>query len=130
MNQTLLIGDGDTELCKLYRLFFATYGYEVEIARDGLECLEKLRRLKPLALVLDLELKWGGSDGLLAWLREEKIAPPIPVILTATAGYLQDLAEFVEPPIVDYLSKPFPLTFLLELVRSAVAVNKPLAEYC
>ena len=80
--------------------------------------------MTPAALVLDLELRWGGGDGILAWLREENPAHGIPVILTGTAKYPQAFASFIEPPVVDYLPKPFALTALLEKVRSAVAENR------
>jgi DNA-binding NtrC family response regulator len=121
MKQTLLIADGDAELCDLYQRFLTDRGYEVETSSDGLDCLRMLHQMTPAALVLDRELLWGGGDGVLAWLREESLMPGIPVILTATAGYAQDFAEFIEPRVVAYLRKPFALTALLECVRSAVA---------
>ena len=124
LTPTLLMADGDAELCNLYRQFFTKRGYEVESSSDGLDCLRKLRQVTPAVLVLDLELRWGGGEGILAWLREENPAPGIPVILTATAGYPQAFASFIEPPVVDYLPKPFTLTTLLEKVRSAVAENR------
>ena len=56
MKQTLLIADGDAELCDLYRRFLAERGYEVGSSSNGLDCLRKLRQVTPAALVLDLEL--------------------------------------------------------------------------
>ena len=47
----------------------------------------------------------------------------IPVIVTATAGCPEDLAEFIEPPVVRFLPKPFALTALLASVHSAIATN-------
>ena len=85
MKQRLLIADRDAELCEVYRRFLTERGYEVETSTDGLDCLAKLRQVTPAVLVLDLELLWGGGDGVLAWLREERPAPRIPVLLTATA---------------------------------------------
>jgi DNA-binding NtrC family response regulator len=117
--RTLLIADGDAELCDLYRQFLTKHGYEVETSSNGLDCLRKLREVMPAVLVLDLQLRWGGGDGILAWLREENPAPRIPVILTAMAGYPQAFASVIEPPVVAYLPKPFALTALLEKVRSA-----------
>ena len=105
----------------VYRRFLTERGYEVETSTDGLDCLAKLRQVTPAVLVLDLELLWGGGDGVLAWLREESPAPRIPVLLTATAADPPDMAEFNEPPVVDYLPKPFALAGLLESIRSAVA---------
>jgi DNA-binding response OmpR family regulator len=119
--QTLLIADGDAELCDLYRQFLKKRGYEVITSSGGLDCLRKLRMVTPTALVLDLGLPWGGGDGVLAWLRNEYPAHEIPVILTVRAGNPPAFASFVEPPVVDYLSKPFGPTALLVKVRSAVA---------
>jgi DNA-binding response OmpR family regulator len=124
MKPLLIIADDDAELLALSQRFLSARGYNVETTSDGLDCLEKLRRLAPEVLVLDLELRWGGGDGLLARLREESTRPWIPVVLTATAGYPQDLAAFIEPPVVDYLPKPFALTALLDRVRSAVATTR------
>ncbi len=121
MKQRLLIADRDAGLCEVFRRFLTERGYDVETSTDGLDCLVKLLQVTPAVLVLDLELLWGGGDGVLAWLREESPAPRIPVLLTATAAALPDMAEFNEPPVVDYLPKPFALTVLLESVRSAVA---------
>ncbi|MGO9468249.1 MAG: response regulator transcription factor [Isosphaeraceae bacterium] len=123
MKQRLLIADGDTVLCEVYRGFLTERGYEVETSTDGLDCLAKLRQATPAVLVLDLELLWGGGDGVLAWLREESRAPRVPVLLTATAADPADVAGFNEPPVVDYLPKPFALAGLLESIRSAVATK-------
>ena len=86
MKQRLLIADRDADLCELYRRFLADMGYAAEACTDGLDCLAKLRRARPAVLVLDLELLWGGGDGVLAWLREESPAAGIPVLLTASAS--------------------------------------------
>jgi two-component system response regulator MprA len=125
MNQTLLIADGDAELCDGYRRFFACQGFDLETASDGLDCVEKLRRVTPAVLVLAWELRWGGGDGVLAWLRDEGARSGVAVVLTTTAGCPPLLAAFTEPPVVDHLCKPFELTALLERVRSAVTRPAP-----
>lgn len=128
MKQNLLIADGDAELCDVYRKFLTERGYEVATSSDGLDCLRKLRALAPAVLVLDLELCWGGGDGVLAWLREENRAPAVSVVLTATACSPPDVAEHSAPPVVGYLPKPFGLTALLETVRVAVAKGQEAAR--
>jgi DNA-binding NtrC family response regulator len=121
VKQTLLIADGDSDVCDLYRQLLTHHGYEVETTSNGLDCLGKLRQLRPAALVLDLKLLWGGSDGVLDWIREENFSHAIPVILTGTVGDPQPFAEFSEPPVMSYLPKPFALTALLESVRFAIS---------
>jgi DNA-binding response OmpR family regulator len=121
MKPMLLIAEGDAELCDIYRNFLTERGYEVETASDGLDCLAKLRRAMPAALVLDRELRWGGGDGVLAWLREQRDTCALPVVLTTTAGDSIDVFPDIKPPVVKFLPKPFGLTALLESVRAAVA---------
>jgi CheY-like chemotaxis protein len=120
MNQSLLVADGDAELCNLYKEVLTEQGYDVTTASDGLDCLNKLRRSLPAALVLDLELRWGGGDGVLAWLREERPTHVVPIITTATVGYARKLPKGDLPLVVDHLAKPFRLPALMEKIWSAV----------
>jgi two-component system, OmpR family, response regulator QseB len=125
MRHTLLIADGDAELCDLYQAFLTERGYDVETCSDGMSCLEKLSQATPDALVLDPELPGGEGAGVLAWLRAEKPAHEIPLILTITTGLPHDRAEFIDPLAATYLLKPFTLTALLEKIRTAVATKAP-----
>ena len=124
MKPRLLIADGDADLCHVFQEFLAERGDEVETAVDGLSCLEKVRWIQPAALLLDRELTWGGGDGVLAWLREERTTTGPAVVLTATAGYLPDVAADINPPVVKFLPKPFALRDLLESLQTAVATKR------
>ena len=123
MNPILLIAESDVELCGLYRKYLGGLGYEVETAADGLDCMEKVDRLRPDVLLLDLELRWGGGDGVLAWLREEAVSG-VTVVLTATAGSPADFAAHIKPPVIEFLPKPFSLAALQKTVHSAVGNNR------
>jgi two-component system KDP operon response regulator KdpE len=128
MKPMVLMAEGDAELCDLYKKYIAARGYEVETASNGLDCLKKLRCLMPAVVVLDMDLRWGGGNGVLAWLREERATSEVAVILTAPAGYPLDAAEVMEPPVVRFLCKPFGLTGLLESIGSAVAQGQAAAR--
>jgi DNA-binding response OmpR family regulator len=119
MKPRLLIAEGNAEWSQVYARFFAASGFDVETASNGLECMKKIRHTRPAVLLLDLQLHWGGADGVVARLREEKHWHRIPVVLTTTANSVQSYAGLLEPPVVRCLEKPFPLTALLDSVRSA-----------
>jgi len=119
MKPTLLIADGDAELCDLYKMLLGKCGYEVKIASDGMECLRTLCQVEPAVLLLDQQLGWGGGDGVVAYMREESLM--IPVILTTTVDSRRDIADDIEPPVVAKLPKPFAVSSLLEHIRSALA---------
>lgn len=124
MKPLLLIAEGDAELREAYLKTLAAHSYDVETAADGLECVEKLRRLMPEVLLLDRDLRWGGSDGVLAWLREQCALARASVILTAMACHPAEVPKHLRSPVVKLLPKPFALTALLESVGAAVADNK------
>lgn len=120
MNRTLLIADANDELRDHYRQFLSEYGYDVKTSSNGVDCLRNLRLATPSVLVLDLELRWGGSDGVLDWVRKELPPHAIAVILTASLARLRDDVETIKPPVVDYLLKPFDPAALLKIVRSTI----------
>jgi DNA-binding response OmpR family regulator len=124
MKQTMLIADGDAGLCDLYRRFAMERGYEVETSSDGLECARKLRQETPGVLVLDLDLRWGGGDGILGWLHEEPQFLPSRVLLTAAEASAHLFDSLALPPVVKALTKPFPLSALLD-DPAAVAADGP-----
>jgi DNA-binding NtrC family response regulator len=125
MKRTLLIAEGDAELCDIYRSFLSECGYLVETASDGLDCLTKLRQVSPAVLVQDREIRSGGADGVLAWLREERYPSKVAVVLTATGRASPETSEEIRSPVVRFLTKPFALTVLLQSVRAAVAEKRP-----
>ncbi|HSQ58163.1 MAG TPA: response regulator [Gemmata sp.] len=121
MKHLVMIAESDDELRFLYQRFLANLGYEVDTAANGLECLAKLRQLKPDLIVVDRHLRWGGGDGVIAWLRDERATPPVPVILTEVISAPSDGAELIKTPVVGYLAKPFGLSAFLKRVRLALA---------
>jgi CheY-like chemotaxis protein len=116
----LLLATGDKPLSRTLTVFFENCGYQVETAQDGLECLLKLRQAVPSAVVLDLELLWGGGTGVLAHMREEPSLRLIPVVLVAPreggSGSNQPA-----PPVVGFLHKPLRVLELIRQVQEAVA---------
>jgi DNA-binding response OmpR family regulator len=120
---TALHTEADRVLRNASLSFLSSQGWEVDVAVDALECLAKLRRRVPDLL---MELPWGGGDGVRGLLREQPHLQPNRVVLTsavASAHVLGKLASFQQqPPFVLALTKPFPLSALLD-DRAFDAVN-------
>lgn len=121
MKREVLIAESHPELREMYQRSLLEGGFAVRSASDGLDCLEKLRRRSPAVLVLDGELRWGGADGVLAWLREEESMSEVAVVLTGLAGHSALGAADLHPPVTRFLAKPFGMRVLLDCVRGALA---------
>lgn len=124
MKNTLLIADPDRELCQRYGRFFAHLDYQVETAHDGLECLNKLRQIKPDALIMEMDLPWGGGDGVLACMSEEQGLDSIPVVLVRHSTTAENQRKPDTRLIHQALAKPCSFRDLLATVTTAVA-NRP-----
>ncbi len=81
MGQQLLIAEGDCRLSARLQKFFAAHEYSVRSVSGGVECLTALHETVPDVLLLDIELNWGGADGVLAVIDDEDVLSKIPVIL-------------------------------------------------
>jgi hypothetical protein len=64
----------------------AARGYDVSVAADGLECIERLRTTSPTVLVLDPGILWGGADGVLDWLCDEEPLSPLTILSSDDLG--------------------------------------------
>jgi CheY-like chemotaxis protein len=111
--KTLLLVDDEADialgLCALLR----ARGYEVELARDGLEALARLERDPlPDLVLLDYELPQLDGEEVLARLRRDPRTSQLPVLL-ATASTI-DLSRLRK--VSGLLRKPYPRHILFAMV--------------
>ena len=116
MKTRLLLANSDASLADIYRRFFSSKGYDVDVAENGLDCLDKI--VGADVVILDLDLPWGGGDGVLARMRDDPLITEIPVVLVASESSAARLAPLVVPPVIECLQKPFRLAELLDLVQA------------
>lgn len=119
---TVLLAESNRDLRETCCQYLACQGFQVETAESGLDCVTKLRQFVPDLLILDLELPWGGGDGVLGMMREHARLASVPVLLTSAAASPQQLGGFVSPPVVKALAKPFPLAAFLEHAAHVASV--------
>lgn len=89
-------------------------GCTVQVANGGVECLEKLRRASFDLVILELELLWGGGDGVVELIRNGDV-PWLPVALLGEAASLT--RQLTTRPVVSCHPKPVQLNQLLAAVQ-------------
>lgn len=105
LKQKILLVEDDNFLAQMYYLKLKNVGYDVEIAYDGEEALEKINILKPDVVLLDLRLpKISGFD-VLKNIRENEQTKEIPVIVLSNLGEKEDIERASELGANDYLIK-------------------------
>lgn len=109
----ILVIEDDTAVREALAAAFADAGLRVELATDGRNGLEKLRRgARPSVVVLDMRMPRVGGQDFLRELRADPTLEEIPVI-TMTAGAPPPGRDVVPPH-----ERPFDLHDLLDIVRS------------
>lgn len=117
--QVLVVDDEAPARAKVKRFLAEDPRFAVlDEARDGLEALDCVRRLKPDLVFLDIQM-----PGLTGFEVLEALEPPLPVVVFATAYDAFALAAF-EASAADYLLKPFDRgRFLRALDRAATLMR-------
>jgi two-component system, OmpR family, response regulator RegX3 len=92
-------------------------GFEVHIARDGVEALEAFRRVDPDLILLDLMLpKMSGVDVC----REIRRTSSVPIVIVTARGSEIDTVVALEVGADDYVTKPYRLRELIARMRAVL----------
>ena len=113
----VVIAASESDASRALAHFLAQHGFEVRPALDGLDCLELLQTYRPQVLVMDDQLLWGGSDGVVARLRNDLQELTVPVILIGSAASGRIAPS---PPADEYLHKPVEPDELLRALHRAL----------
>ncbi|MEJ2068458.1 MAG: response regulator [Deltaproteobacteria bacterium] len=115
----LLVVDDDENICLLYEEEFTEEGYEVEIARNGKECIEKLKSFSPDLIIMDIRMpEMDGIEALGKVIAKEK---NIPIILnSAYSSYKDDFRSWGADA---YIVKSSDLTELKNKVAEIINKN-------
>lgn len=117
----VLIADSDSGFLEMAGRYLLRSGHQVQTASNGIECFTRLSHGVPDIVVLDGELLWGGSTGVLALMQQDPAWSEIPVILTSDDHLPQRLGQDSTPRLVAQLRKPFRLNDLLGHLQACVA---------
>lgn len=120
----ILVVEDDQAISRILRLELEHEGYVVDVARDGLEGLEK--GLKEPDLVL-LDLMLPRMDGLEVCKRI-RAKSNVPIIMLTAKDRVPERVEGLDMGADDYLTKPFATEELLARVRARLRERNPQAN--
>lgn len=104
MEKILLIEDEEL-IIRLLSKKLAAIGYDVSLAMNGEEGLEKIKQVVPDLILLDIVMpRMGGFEVMAEMKKDEKIAN-IPVIIISNSGQPLELEKAKELGAVDWLVK-------------------------
>lgn len=117
MSHSILVVEDDPDLGLLLKLELEAEGYEVTLAKDGMQGLIELRQKNPDIMVLDRSLP--KMNGIEVCLRTRQTSD-IPILMLTSFDRVEEKVEGLDAGANDYLTKPFHINELLARIRSLV----------
>src|SRR4051795_4050051 len=113
----ILIADDERAVREALQRALELEGYEIELAADGREALERLEHdAQPDAVVLDVLMP--GMDGLEVARTMRRSGSRGPILMLTARTQVEDRVEGLDAGADDYVTKPFALEELLARLRA------------
>jgi DNA-binding NtrC family response regulator len=119
----ILIVDDDPGQRSLLNSFLRSQGFETATADSGERALEMLRAGKYAMMISDVRMP--GFSGLETLRRARQEHATLPVLLVTAFTDIRDAVAAMRDGAVNYLPKPIDLDELLNSVRQAIGIAKP-----
>lgn len=118
MNTTLLIIEDNEQNLYLMRFLLEKYGFNIIVARDGKEGIEKALLNRPDAILLDIQLPEMDGYKVAGELKKHAEIEHIPIIAVTSYAMHGDKERILAAGANGYIEKPInPETFVEEIKR-------------
>jgi len=101
----LLIVEDDPLMSRMYQKIFTFEGYDVQMAGDGQEGLDKAREIKPTLMLLDVMMPKLNGLQVLEKLKADPETKAIPVIMLTNLAGEQDAEAALAKGAIKYIIK-------------------------
>ena len=123
---TILIVEDKESMALMLSQAVEAEGYEVIVARDGREGIQKFKESRADLVVTDLKLPHKNGLEVLEAVMEH--SPLTPVILMTAYGTIETAVKAVKEGAYDFLTKPFDPDHLLILIGKALERQRLVTE--
>lgn len=119
----ILVVDDDERNLRVTKAMLLPLGYEVFLARDGEDALEKVRQVSPDVILLDIMMPKMNGFEVAKRLKENEETSIIPIVMVTALGEVEDRVKALEMGADDFLTKPVEKTELRARVNSLLKVK-------
>jgi len=117
MNPTLLIVDDEPNILLSLEFLMKREGYQVHLARDGVEALEAIAALRPDLVLLDVMMPRKTGFEVCQEVRADEALKATRILMLTAKGRDTDVAKGLALGADAYMTKPFSTKELVEKVR-------------
>lgn len=119
----ILVVDDEEANRELLEAKLTPLGYEVLLARNGGEALEKAQRASPDLILLDVMMPGMNGFEVAARLKKDERGKLIPIVMVTSLSEVSDRVKALEAGADDFLTKPVDDTELRARLQSLLKVK-------
>lgn len=110
--------DDEKDIRESVRDVLVDEGFNVVLAQEGKDLLNKLKKCKPDLILLDILMPGLITKEILAEMKKRKIH--VPIIFLTVVRLAEQSKEIIGNSVVDYIEKPFDNKDLIKRVKKAL----------
>jgi PleD family two-component response regulator len=114
----ILIADDEKLNVDFFHVMLTKLGFEVDVAFNGEEVLEKVKKVLPDLILLDLLMPKLSGYQVAEILKGDERTKNIPIIILTAVHDIKDKVDMIELGIEDYITKPFNFVEILARIRN------------
>lgn len=118
----MIVDDTRPNVLILQRALTGT-GYNISVAFDGESALDRIPKIKPDLILLDVMMPGLNGFEVCKLLKENSEVCDIPVIFITAMGMPEDILNGFEAGAVDYITKPFNLQEVCVRVKTHLTLS-------
>ena len=108
---------------KLQKTYLESVGYQVVLAQDGVEALQRIGEESPDLILLDIMMPKMNGFEVCRRLKKSDSTRFIPIIMVTALNEIEDKVKGIEAGADDFISKPFNKLELLARVKSLLRIK-------
>jgi DNA-binding response OmpR family regulator len=113
----LLIVEDDTVQIQVLAAKLRTSGFDVVVARDGVQSISLIRQQRPDLILLDIGLPAGDGYVVLQRMKALTLAVPLPVIALSSRPAETEREKMLAAGAADYFEKPIEYERLTKKIK-------------
>ncbi|MDM8565037.1 response regulator [Candidatus Halobeggiatoa sp. HSG11] len=117
----IMIVDDSLSVRKSLSLLVEDAGFEVLLAKDGVEAIEVMNQSKPDVMLVDMEMPRMNGLELTAHVRANQATQSLPIFMITSRTTEKHKEQAKSAGVSAYLTKPYQETELLDLIDKALA---------
>lgn len=125
-NERILIADDDADLCRILDYALKEWGFETEMAIDGIDAVTKAEKFRPAIIISDVRMP--KMDGMELVRAVKRTYPHCAVILITGHADVKLAVEAIKEGATDYIPKPVVPSRLRELIDCTLEKMAPYAR--